>query len=425
MNSSLNRNPRLGAVLLALVLAPLLGSGAIGSSPALAQEVDVDAWRREIARARILFKKKQFAEALVALKGATADGPGSRDADALTFLGATAEELLDLPAARAAYRRAVEAGGEGAGAEEARASLSRLEGSLGEVTFSFSGWTPETGISLEFQGVVLDPRIKSYLSRLEVSFKTSPPTPGPHLLPAGTWQLAGVPFEVVAGEARTVSVVPPRKRPGRILLVALGAGSGWFGGAGEAGLTPFSGGLRLGLEGRLLTLPKGSLRVGGRGVLDVMGSESLGDIHADGETARGTATRVGGEVGVALDLRVGPRTQLIPAVGYGVSALSGAWFPATAAYDNQGQALIETGQLQTVALAHGPSLRMGVSQGRPTGPSLFLEGGLEILFAAAQSPGEGTVQGGVGGETFAQAQVTSSSKTFLTAGIRAGFAFRK
>lgn len=409
----------------ARILAPLLilaGAAVLAPAPVRAEDTDTEAWRREVARARILMKKGQHAEAVTALRAATADPEGARDPDAWTQLALASEEVLDIRAARDAFRKAVEVAAGGA-ADEAAAGLARIEGTYGEVRLSFPGWTPEGRQDLSFDGLLLDPRAKAYVARVQAAYQAGNVQAGAVLLPAGRYALAGFGFEVQAGTAPVdVAVVPPRRRPGGLMLEVAASGSAMVSLAGGGGLGPIAGGARVGIAPRLATLPSGAVRLAVRGTFEATGSTSAPDAYT-GESVAGSAVRGGAEVALALDLRASRKVAVVPALGYGVSGFSGAWFAAQAVPDGSGQA--EPGEVRLPTLAHGPALRIGVAIGGGTGPALLLEGGADLMFALPTGAEPGSPVGGADGLHYGALEIGGGPTTWLSAGIRAGLAFRR
>ncbi|MEE2829875.1 MAG: hypothetical protein VX498_11860 [Myxococcota bacterium] len=265
----------------------------------------------------------KHAEALESLNRACATEEGSRDSHCWLQLATLAERShrIDL-AIRAWERLSAFPGREGrVGKEE----LQRLRGVYGElrVRSGVGRHLPSFGITLQYEGLLIDPLVKSYLSKQLSSLAEEGFQPGPLWLPEGRYSHSGVTFDVVAGH-RVDLVVPADLIPWRPQAFGLegqgvprAMGGPWELGFSLVGLVGGSPGLELGLTpaslGVQVRLARqlGPIKIGGGLEMAVQAVEG----NTSQEGYGGPSTSVLGDVGIGVLLALRRSVYLTPHLG--------------------------------------------------------------------------------------------------------------
>lgn len=302
---------------------PLLGLALVLAAPALAQEAQDEASFEFLSRqGQLLFDYGKFDEATDAFVEACATPTGRVEFECWRKLGTAAERAGEVGVAIEAWAAADDLGGEGS--LVARRELTRLLGAYGEVRLQVppERTLPTVPGELEYEGMLIDPALKTYLSTVQQRTREGGLGAGAVWLPTGQYRFEGAAFSVTAGTA-TDLVLPARLVPYRPRAFAAagapppdGVGGPWEVG-GDFELMPGGapgGGLGngpVGIGGRLrMGRHLGPLRLE---VAVRLGGTPVGSAGDDADGIRGsTAVQTLGQLDVGVDLALGPRVYLTP-----------------------------------------------------------------------------------------------------------------
>jgi len=305
---------------LTAALALLSGRPATAQSPD--EEQTYEFLRRQ---GKLLFEYGKFDEAADALVAACATSEGANDAACHSDLAVAAEKAARIGVAIAAWESVGRIGGATAG--QAGRELHRLRGAYGlaSITIPPGRTLPTLPMTLTHSGFLIDPGLKAYLAQV-VQRLAEQGLPEDELwLPAGSYALGDLTFEIPAGGATGLvlgpDVVPWRPRAFGLddgapamalggpteLSVALVVGLAGIPGGG-LGVVPVRPGVGVRLARHL-----GPLRLEVRGRLGATPTRSLGE-DPDGERSSG-ALELLGALDLGVDLQLGQRAFLTPHIG--------------------------------------------------------------------------------------------------------------
>ncbi len=306
------------ALLLALTAALALLSGRPATAQSIGEEQTYEFLRRQ---GKLLFEYGKFDEAADALVAACATSEGASDASCHSDLAVAAEKAARIGVAIAAWEAVSRSGGATAG--QAGRELHRLRGAYGlaSITIPVGRALPSLPMTLSHEGFLIDPGLKAYLAQI-VKTLAEQGLPDDELwLPAGSYTLDALTFEVPAGGATAVAlgpdVVPWRPQAFGLddgppmalggpteLSVGLVVGLAGIPGGG-LGVVPVRPGLGVRLARHL-----GPVRLEVRGRVTATPTRSLEE-DADMERSSG-ALELLGALDLGVDLQLGQRAFLTP-----------------------------------------------------------------------------------------------------------------